>query len=81
MKSTKTTLTGTMIVNRTPRPKGGRTYTLTSRDRKQSVTWTNYEEFHTGSTETYQNVTITIEVDTDAARNVPTPGSHSHGAL
>ena len=65
---TKKTISGTLIKSRTPGPRGGTTYTITDRGRTQSVTWTDYESFHVGELEAYQNATMEIHLDMSAAK-------------
>ena len=64
----KKTLSGTLIKSRTPGPRGGTTHTIIDRDRTQSVTWTDYESFHVGELEAYQNVTMEITLDMSTAK-------------
>ena len=69
------TITGTLVRSRTVGPRGGVTHTLTDANRTQTITWNNFEEFHLGSTEVFQNATISIEVNLEHAKQVQDPGS------
>lgn len=56
-------ISGVLVKSKVPGRRGGTAYTVTNRDRTQSITFTDYTTPHDGDTKMFRNVTMKLVID------------------